>query len=38
MMAAPPSPWKVRPSSSQGSEGAKAQPIEASENSTSPKR
>ena len=38
MMAAPPSPWQVRPSSSQGSDGAKAQPIEASEKRTSPKR
>ena len=38
MMAEPPSPWKVRAAISQGSEGASAQPIEASENSASPKR
>ena len=38
MMAAPPRPWKVRPASSQGSDGASAQPIEASENRTRPKR
>ena len=38
MMAAPPSPWKARAAISQGSDGASAQPIEAMENSTNPKR